>query len=239
MTGWQGSTQLPYHISSSHWWPRLLGDGLYTYFSVVSPTLRWRVQGEHHLAAARASGRPLLWSTWHGQGMGFLLYGRRHLPDHNRFVLIIVGDKRGAILARFGERLGGTTYAVDMSGNPVAAGRAVLRVVRALQAGHPSFIAPDGPDGPPFVPRPGVAYLARKAGAAVIPFGVATRHAVELPRWDRYLLPLPGARLHAVIGAPLHHGRDESEKSLLTRLSAALNEARYTARRHAGRHSPH
>jgi hypothetical protein len=41
-----------------------------------------------------------------------------------------------------------TPYAVDMDGNPMAAGRSVLRIIQEMKRGKHSFIAPDGPGGP-------------------------------------------------------------------------------------------
>lgn len=209
-------------------WRALQGNGLYLYGRILSLTGRFNIVGWNNLEEAGKTGRPLLWSLWHGQLMAFVSFGARYL-DASQFVAIRVGDERGDTLGAFSRRLGGTTVRVDMSGNPFAAGRAVLRVIQAMQQGSQSVIAPDGPDGPPFVPKAGVAFLARKARATLLPVGLWTRHAVHLKRWDRYLLPLPFARYHVVIGPPLNVERDDDQALLLQQIADALHAARTRA----------
>src|SRR5690606_9175473 len=149
-------------------WRHLQGSGLYLYSQVLYRTVRLNVEGWDHYLQAQESGRPLLWSLWHGQVMPFVAFGQHYLNPRD-FALVMVGDDRGDALGSFAAHLGGATFRVDMQGNPFAAGRAVLRVIQAMKSGRQSIIAPDGPDGPAFVPKPGVAFLARKARAIILP----------------------------------------------------------------------
>ena len=214
-------------------WRNLQGSALYLYSRLVTQTCCLRVEGWENLAAAEKSERPLLWSFWHGQVMPFISFGDRYL-ENEEFVAIVVGDTRADTLSIFADRLRAQTYQVDMEGNPFAAGRAVLRVVRAMQQGKQSIIAPDGPDGPAFVPKPGVSFLARKAEAALLPLGVWTRHAYQLKRWDRYLVPYPFARIHVFLGKPLYVDRKADNDRLLQQVAAALHKARARAQVLAG-----
>lgn len=214
-------------------WRALQGRGLYLYGQALSASARFHVEGWDNLQQAEASNRPLLIALWHGQLMPFVAFGKRVL-DPRQFVAIMVGDERGDTLGAFARQLGGTTVRVDMAGNPFAAGRAVLRVVRAMKDGNKSIIAPDGPDGPAFVPKPGVAFLARKAGAALLPVGAWTPHAIQLQRWDRYLLPFPFARCQIVFGPPLLVEHEADQASLLERISEALHRVRARAQVRAG-----
>ncbi len=214
-------------------WRTLQGNGLFLYARAVSLTARFHIEGWEHVEQARQAGRPLLWSMWHGQLMGFVAFGDRHL-DPRQFVAVMVGDERGDTLGMLAKRLGGTTFRVDMAGNPVAAGRAVLRVIQAMQSGKQSIIAPDGPDGPAFVPKAGVAFLARKARANLLPIGAWTRSAIQLKRWDRYLLPLPFSRFHIAIGAPIAVERSDDQERLLLQVQAALHQVRTRAQVLAG-----
>ncbi|MDT8304492.1 MAG: hypothetical protein RRC07_01040 [Anaerolineae bacterium] len=210
------------------WWRQLLGHGLFAYSRLVMLTGRYRVEGWEHMHAAQESGRPILWSLWHGQMMPFVVFADRFLERAN-FVAVIVGDERGDTLGAYGSHFGSTPYRVDMGGNPVAAGRAVLRVIEGLQGGRMSMLAPDGPDGPPYVPKPGVTFLARKAEAVILPIGLWSRQAIRLPRWDHYQVPVPLGRIHITIGEPIYAERKSDDAALQETLSAALHKRRTRA----------
>lgn len=214
-------------------WRSLQGYGLFIYGRSVSKTARFRIEAWDNLEKAKCKGRPVLWALWHGQLMPFVAFGDRYL-DPSQFVAIMVGDERRDTLGTLASRLGGKTISVDMSGHPFAAGRAVLRVIREIQKGSHSVIAPDGPDGPAFVAKPGVAFLAQKANATILPVGAWTKHAIQLRRWDRYLLPLPFANVHVTIGAPFEVEAHEDKEELLRRISNSLHQVRARAQILAG-----
>lgn len=216
------------------WWHNVEGEALFYYHRLVSRTLQWRVEGRANITIARASQRPLLWAYWHEQVSPFIMYGDRFIGGEN-FCVVIVGDVRSEILGQLGVRLGAETFGIDMQGNPMAAGRSLLRVIQAMRRGKQSMLAPDGPDGPAFVPKPGVAYLARKAEAAVIPVGITAKPAYRLPRWDRYQVPLPFATLHAVFGPPILPARNADDATLLTEISTSLTEVREKSQQLAGK----
>jgi lysophospholipid acyltransferase (LPLAT)-like uncharacterized protein len=216
------------------WWRRFQGNAMFAYFRLVTRTARWQFEGRENIQLARASGRPLIWAMWHGQLMPFMHYGDR-FEDAGKFAIITVGDDRSDILGTFAERLGAaSTHPVDMNSSSMAGGRAVLRVIAALKGGQQTFLAPDGPDGPPFVAKAGISFLARKAMAAVVPVGVWTRQAVQLHRWDRYLVAFPFARMVAVFGAPILAERRSDDQTLQDQITAAMSRVRYRAQQLAG-----
>jgi lysophospholipid acyltransferase (LPLAT)-like uncharacterized protein len=165
--------------------------------------------------------------------MQYYMYGVR-MEDRRSFVLVVVGDERHHVLDFLAKRLGAETFAADMQGSPFAAGRAVLKVIQAMKKGKQSFIAPDGPDGPPFVAKPGVATIARKAMAAVLPVGMWTRHAYQLHRWDRYIVPLPFAHIHMVVGPAIMPSTAKNDDALIAQISTALDSVRCNAQIAAG-----
>lgn len=217
-----------FRAQAGRWWGRLQGNSLYVYCRLLSATTSIRLHGGAHIETAFASGRPLLWSFWHQQAMPYMLFGDRFL-DRRTIAMITAGGQRGESLGTLARRMQAEPYPVDMEGNPMQAGRAVLNVVRALRKGKQSFIAPDGPDGPVYVAKRGVSYLARKAGAVVLPVGAWTRQALQLRRWDRYLVPLPFARIQIVVGEPIWAEAQETDDNLLAQLSPALHTVRAQA----------
>ncbi len=210
------------------WWGQLQGNVLFAYCRLLNLTAHIRVHGATHIESAFATGRPLLWSFWHQQAMPYMLFGDRYLDRHT-IAMITAGDDRGEVLGTLARRMGAEPYPVDMAGNPMQAGRAVLHVVRALRKGKQTFIAPDGPDGPAYVPKRGVGFLARKAGAVVLPVGAWTRQAYQKRRWDHYLVPYPFAHIQVVVGEPILPDEYQTDEQFLQRLSPILHAVRAEA----------
>ncbi len=210
-------------------WGAIQGEALFQYFHLVTRTARFHVEGGEQLERAEASGLPLLWAFWHQQVMLAAHYIYRQ-DDPARYSNLIVGDDRGFALAHAGRRLGlHAAVKVDMQGNPVVAGRAVLEVVKAMKRGYRSMIAPDGPDGPAFTPKAGMAFVAQKAEALILPMGAYCRPAWKLRRWDEYLVTLPFSDFFYVFGQPIQAMRREDSQSLTDRVAAALSAARQRA----------
>ncbi len=201
------------------------------YHRLLARTVRWQLEGRANISKARASKRPLLWLLWHEQVSLFVTYGARFLGGENFTVITLGGDPRGDILTSFAMGLGALPFGVDMQGNPMAAGRSVLRIIDAMKAGKDTFLAPDGPDGPAFTPKAGASFLARKAEAAIIPFGGFTRAGYALPRWDNYLIPFPFARLRLVFGQPIFVNKRDKDEVITEQIAQALTAVYQQARR--------
>ncbi|MCP4417321.1 MAG: hypothetical protein GY805_11920 [Chloroflexi bacterium] len=206
------------------------GNALAFYHRVLVRTVRWQIEGQANVSKAQASGRPLLWLFWHEQLSIFITYAVRFVGGDKFTIVTLGGDDRGDILSILASSLGASPYGVDMQGNPMAAGRSVLRIIQAMKGGKESFLAPDGPDGPAFEPKPGASFLARKAEAAVIPVGGFTNAGYALRRWDRYLAPFPFARLRIVFGQPLFINKRDKDEVVTERIVGALTAVYHQAR---------
>ena len=102
-------------------------------------------------------------------------------------------------------------------------GLALRRMREGLKNGSDVIIAVDGPAGPRRRVRPGALWLAAAAGVPIMPIGCAARPAFRVPRWDRHLVPLPGAAIAAAIGTPITHGLEPKSRAAAERLAAALD----------------
>lgn len=112
----------------------------------------------------------------------------------------------GALLAEVMARLG---YGV-LRGSTSRGGRAAaLAAVRRLHAGASVALAVDGPRGPRRQAQPGVLTLASVSGRPIVIFAVQARPALRLRSWDRFLVPLPFARVEVRYAAcgPVPAGR--------------------------------
>jgi lysophospholipid acyltransferase (LPLAT)-like uncharacterized protein len=213
----------------------LSARGLYLYSQVVRITARYEIVDGHHLDDLERSGRPIIFTSWHGTAMMIAgcLIGRLSRGISN--VLVIVPDDwRGETLSEWARLLGARAFAVGMEDQTLSGARRFLQLVRQLENGTYSLIAPDGPDGPSGVPKPGISYLAGRAGAAILPLGLTTRTRYQLRRWDRYSVPLPFSRITMVVGEPLTIGREEPAEVSGGRIATAINDVMAEAERTHG-----
>jgi len=204
------------------------GKVLALYGSLLRATASFRVSGLEHLTSAVSGPVPTILAVWHGQNHPLLGY----LPgviDISRAVMIVPDDHRRRILESFVQSIGACAFAVSMADETLAGARRLRLLIRELRTRGLAYIAPDGPDGPARVPKPGIAFIAEKAGAQVIPAGAAAWPCLRQPRWDRYMLPLPFARLsiafRPAIGAPRRTERDTWMHHLSHELTAAVEDA--------------
>jgi lysophospholipid acyltransferase (LPLAT)-like uncharacterized protein len=96
-------------------------------------------------------------------------------------------------------------------------------MVRMLRQGFDAYITPDGPDGPAYLVKPGVAYLAKKTGATILPVGAYTRSGHRLNRWDRYIVPRPYSRISVSVGRPIQIGSEEDLPTVCEHLTDVLH----------------
>ncbi|GIV34958.1 MAG: hypothetical protein KatS3mg031_2493 [Chitinophagales bacterium] len=98
---------------------------------------------------------------------------------------------------------------------------AMLHVSELLQAGYNTFINPDGPAGPPKIPKPGVLEMSRLSGIPIVPIRFELSHSFRLPGWDKKKVPLPFSVIKIIYGQPLsvHSGKEqESNQELIRQL---------------------
>jgi lysophospholipid acyltransferase (LPLAT)-like uncharacterized protein len=201
---------------------RILG----AYIAFVARTTRWRLLGAEQALAEIAAGRPLVIAFWHERlpvvPALFRLAVARERAVARLTPRVLVSQHRdgrfiGAAVERFGVRM--------IYGSSSRGGRhAMVEMLRALRAGDPVLITPDGPRGPRRQAAPGVAQIAAISGVPVLPVGASARFHRLLPSWDRMMLPLPFGRGAILCGPLIAVPRDGAEGALPD-IAAALDAA--------------
>ena len=192
---------------------------------VLARTWRVRVVGRAPVDALRAAGRPVAFAFWHGQMLPLVWQHR------DEGVAILVSSHRdGEIIARIIHAFGFRTVRGSSSRG---AGRALLGLVRELQAGREVAVTPDGPRGPAGRFAPGALVAAQRAGAPVIPVSARASRAWHLRSWDRFMIPKPFARVTVAYGAPtlVAAARARAAADEASRFEALLAEAAALAAR--------
>jgi len=209
------------------------GLGLGHYARLLGASVRHQVVGWEHLDQALASGRSIVFASWHGQT--HLLYPLIHgRLDMSKMVMMVVGDARAGVLQRFARTVRIATYPVGQEDQSMAGARNLLRLAQLLRDGRYSFMTPDGPDGPARVAKEGVAFLAERANALVLALGGYGRYCYRIRRWDRYALPLPFSRVYASVRPPITLERGGDPELFLRVLSIEMDAAVQEAHRAGG-----
>ena len=166
--------------------------------------------------ALRAEGRAFIFTLWHGH-----LLAQTWLRRREGITTMISEHRDGEIIARLVESWG---YRTVRGSTSRGAGRALLGMVRDLQAGKEFAITPDGPRGPAGVAQAGVLLASEKSGAPIVPMRSEVTRAWRLGSWDRFLVPKPFAKITVVYGDPwIPLAADEAaQRELAQRIGPAL-----------------
>jgi lysophospholipid acyltransferase (LPLAT)-like uncharacterized protein len=166
-------------------------------------TSRFQIIGMENLQAALSREKPIMLASWHGMTMMLAPFVRKYL-DIRAFIVIMPDDWRGKTLEVFTKRMHGEGFPMNLRGDStLGMGRELIKLIRKIKLGKHLMLHPDGPDGPAYVAKPGLTFMAQKADAAIVPIGAYCRHAYRVPRWDLYTLPYPFSRITLHIGKPI------------------------------------
>ena len=175
--------------------------------SVLAATYRIRCKGLDVLTRLKQEGRGLVGVVWHDKTLVPVYLCR------NRGIYALISRSRvGELQTRIFQTLGWEVVR-GSSGEGVAALRAGIRTVRQ---GNIVAFTPDGPTGPRHECQTGAIYLASLARCPLVAAGVAAKPCRLLPTWDRYMIPLPFARVAIVVSEPIdvppHLTKEQAEE---------------------------
>jgi hypothetical protein len=161
----------------------------------LAGSLRYRAVGLDHVREGMRSSPTgsVVFCLWH-QSL-FALLGAHH-GQHVAALASLSGD--GTIMAEYLARIGLRPVRGSSSRGGLKAARELMG---AVTEGWHAAITVDGPRGPYKEVKPGPFEIARRTGAPIIPVGVRASGEISFKRaWDRFRLPLPGARVAVVYG---------------------------------------
>lgn len=191
-----------------------------------------RIQGGEHLDAALAQYKAVIPCLWHQHllvGVRFLL-GKRDRGLKLGFMISPSVD--GEVGAMAAQRLGG--HVVRGSSSYTGA-RALRDFYLAVAKENVSLlITPDGPRGPRYEAKSGALMIAQLSGKPIVPISYAASRAFKFRAWDRFVLPLPFARVVIAVGEPIVVPKVMTPKDLEAmqrRLSEILRELFELARK--------
>jgi lysophospholipid acyltransferase (LPLAT)-like uncharacterized protein len=126
---------------------------------------------------------------------------------------LISPSKDGAWLTEIYKNIG----IHSVRGSTQRGGKEAFReMVAVLRGGNSIAMTPDGPRGPKYVVKPGIALLAKETNVPIILAGIGISSAWRFRSWDEFYLPKPFSkiRLHFQIIAPEQYAALTPEKLL-------------------------
>ena len=162
------------------------------------------IEGDEHLAAALAKAPSLVPCYWHQHQ----LFCARYLLDYRTRGLVpgwlispsVDGELGAMMVSRLGARA--------IRGSSSHTGARALRdyYVALVKENVSPVVTPDGPKGPRFKFKPGAILLAQMSGRPMLPMAYAASRA-WLIQWDKFVIPVPFARISIAIGKPRYVAR--------------------------------
>jgi lysophospholipid acyltransferase (LPLAT)-like uncharacterized protein len=212
-------------IANSAAIPYLGGTLIWAYQSMVSHTVRWRVEGVEHLRKLWAGDDGWILATWHSRillmSVPKIIYGPKWGNKLRPPALMVSNSRDGEFTNRTAHLLGlavirgsAANKAKSKDKRGVLAAREAISYMRN---GGGVVITIDGPKGPPEVVGLGAIKLAQQVGAQILVYGLAAE-GKRLNTWDRLLLPRPFGRGAMVIHEPIPASKAMDSEELRARV---------------------
>src|SRR5262245_62077556 len=156
---------------------RLIGAVGYRAIAFLGSTLHWRTEGLEQFDAIVKGGRQPIMAFWHGRILPAAFYFRR------RGIVVITSENfDGEWIAGIIERFG---YGTARGSTSRGGQRALLQLVREMNAGRAAGFTVDGPRGPARVAQPGAVWLAKATSNPMLPFQLEASRTWPLSNWER------------------------------------------------------
>jgi lysophospholipid acyltransferase (LPLAT)-like uncharacterized protein len=166
----------------------------YRISAALGSTLTWRVEGLQHYDEIVLGGRQPIMAFWHGRILPATIYFR------NRGIVVITsenfdGEWIAGIIRRFG-------YGTARGSTSRGGRKALIQMMRDMEAGKPTGFTLDGPRGPARVAQAGAVWLSKATGNPVLPFHLEADRHWTIKSWDQTQIPKPFSTVSLVVGEP-------------------------------------
>ena len=186
-------------IGGKRLWERVLIWALPLLVSLIelgfNLTFRKRWVGRERFEALTQKDPRFILGIWHTN----VLYSPLFLRGRN-IAVMVSNSKDGEYITRVVERFGNCTV---RGSSTRGGGLAMRHALTVLRAGGAVAITPDGPTGPVYKVKPGIATMAQSTGAPVVPFHYEADRQWLLRSWDQHRLPKPFANIVLRFGDPI------------------------------------
>ncbi|MDR0351670.1 MAG: lysophospholipid acyltransferase family protein [Puniceicoccales bacterium] len=182
-------------------------------------TLKIKLSDEAKIFFISEKDTPKIYAFWHNRLFIASEIYKRYIAHSNIYGLISP-SKDGAWLAEIYRSIG----IKAIRGSSKRRGReALVELENLLNCGCSCALTPDGPRGPRYVAKAGIANLAKKVGVPIVLIGYNFTAAWRLKSWDKFYIPKPFSKIHINITIlEPHQYKNLSEKELLSLIQKEL-----------------
>ena len=166
---------------------------------------KYDVRGRDNYLETIKKSQSVIISVWHGQLLS-ILYDLR-----NENVNAVAGTHADAELI--------SRIAISWGWNMIRGSSkeqgdiAYKSMIRCLQnSGTILFITPDGPTGPPKIPKLGIIRAAQATQSAIIPTSVFSSRRWGFTNWDTFYLEKPFGKIYIEYGKPILFDKNSDQK---------------------------
>ncbi|MDR1457909.1 MAG: lysophospholipid acyltransferase family protein [Puniceicoccales bacterium] len=154
-------------------------------------TLKIELSGEDQTALSPKKDTPKIYAFWHNRLFIAAEIYERYMPRSNIYGLISP-SKDGAWLTEIYK----STGIKAVRGSSKRRGHeALMELENILNCGYNCALTPDGPRGPRYLAKAGIANLAKKVGTPIVLVGCNFASAWRLKSWDKFYIPKPFSKI--------------------------------------------
>lgn len=162
-------------------------------------TCRWEIEGLDHFKGKAAQGKCIL-MLWHNR-LALIPFILSNYAPHFIYAALVSNSRDGELIsAVIHSYKVGRTIRVSHQGRHEAL-RALIRRLEETQ--EVVIITPDGPKGPRYEVKPGIAMAALETAAHVFPLTWSVNRFWELKTWDKLRIPKPFSRIKVSFKDPI------------------------------------
>jgi lysophospholipid acyltransferase (LPLAT)-like uncharacterized protein len=161
-----------------------------------------RVLGDARLDKALKEQGAVIPSLWHQHLMCIVPYLLRKRALGMKLGFMISPSVDGEAGAMAAQRIGGHV----VRGSSSYTGARALRdfYLAVVKEKVSLLITPDGPRGPRYEAKSGALLISQLSHKPIVPIAFAASRVFKLRAWDRFILPLPFARVVVAVGEPIN-----------------------------------
>ncbi len=177
----------------------------------IGMTLRWDIQD--HADVFNTTRSNTIWAFWHNS-MFLIPWLHTEWFGHIPGTVLTSPSGDGQIIADICASFG-IEASRGSSSKPEKGMSALIALAEKARQGYDIGITPDGPRGPAYHVQAGVVKLAQLTGVPLIPVNIHYSRSIKFKTWDKFMIPLPFAKVtmtfHPAHAIPRRMSEEEFE----------------------------